>query len=395
MKDNYETVEGSNKVIIGTHTIDYTATGWTGKYDGKPHGITINVSTDDCEILYSIDGINYTNKRPTFTETGTYTTYFKIIRNGYETVEGSERIDIQEINIHLSDNSGTVKVKEKIDFTVDTGGKDFDVTIEDPSIASVTVKNGVVTITGKKQGKTKIKITCNGKTEEYEVTVTDDEIKLSEYSGTVRVDDTIEFDVDTNGEYFDIGVADPDIASVTVKDGKVIVTGKKAGKTTILIECNGKKAKYVVTVIDDNIKLSATDGTVEVGDSTDFIVDTGGKDFDVTISDPSIAKVTVENGVVTVTGLKAGTATITITCNGRTASYKITVKSKKATGNVSISSGNDSNSNSGTVIRSDAGTNSNVKTGDDSNILLYGMMLIASLFELNKLRLKKKRAEKE
>ena len=104
-KDNYTTVTGSNKVIIGSNTIDYTSNDYIGIYDGKPHGITVSVSTNGCEILYSTDGINYSSEKPTYKEVGTYVTYFKIIKDGYETVSGSNRIVInaQDNNNNSSD----------------------------------------------------------------------------------------------------------------------------------------------------------------------------------------------------------------------------------------------------------------------------------------------------
>ena len=95
MKDNYTTVTGSNKVIIGNRAIDFTSNDYVGPYDGKPHGIGVSVSTDGCEILYSTDGINYTSQKPEYKEAGTYVTYFKIIKEGYETVSGSNRVVIR------------------------------------------------------------------------------------------------------------------------------------------------------------------------------------------------------------------------------------------------------------------------------------------------------------
>lgn len=94
-KDNYRAVEGSNKVIIGKQTIQYNASDYNGIYDGKPHGITVTVSTEGCEILYSEDGVNYSSRKPEYKEAGTYVTYFKIRRNGYETVTGRGRVVIE------------------------------------------------------------------------------------------------------------------------------------------------------------------------------------------------------------------------------------------------------------------------------------------------------------
>lgn len=97
-KDNYKAVAGRNKVIIGKQTIQYSFSDYRGVYDGRPHGITISVSTDGCEILYSENGVNYSSRKPEYKEAGTYVTYFKISRDGYETVTGRGRIVIEPKN---------------------------------------------------------------------------------------------------------------------------------------------------------------------------------------------------------------------------------------------------------------------------------------------------------
>ncbi|HBA69449.1 MAG TPA: hypothetical protein DCZ40_08850 [Lachnospiraceae bacterium] len=97
-KDNYKAVTGSNKVIIGKQTIQYSSSDYNGVYDGKPHGITVSVSTGGCEVLYSEDGVNYSSRKPEYKEAGTYVTYFKISRDGYGTVTGRGRVVIEPEN---------------------------------------------------------------------------------------------------------------------------------------------------------------------------------------------------------------------------------------------------------------------------------------------------------
>jgi len=110
-KDNYAAVTGSNRVIIGSRVIEFDSNDYVGIYDGKPHGIEVSVSTDGCKILYSTDGVNYSSQKPTYKEAGTYVTYFKIMKDGYETVTGSNRIVIRlkdgtvDSSVQTGDNS--------------------------------------------------------------------------------------------------------------------------------------------------------------------------------------------------------------------------------------------------------------------------------------------------
>lgn len=135
----------------------------------------------------------------------------------------------------------------------------------------------------------------------------------------------------------------------------------------------------------DVIKLSDTNGIVKVDDSISFTVDTGGKTFDVVISDPTIAKVKIKDGVVTVTGLREGTTTITIICNGKSATYVVTVVAAKSNDSNSINNSSDS------TKKSDSDSASNIQTGDENHILIYGAMLIASIFGLVRSRGRKEK----
>mgnify|MGYP002509460850 FL=1 len=94
-KDGYTTATGSAVVKIKEAEIEFDADDCIVFYDGKNHSIDLSVVTDDCEILYSEDGINYSSKKPEYKEPGTYTVYYKITRDNYATVTGSSTVTIK------------------------------------------------------------------------------------------------------------------------------------------------------------------------------------------------------------------------------------------------------------------------------------------------------------
>ena len=104
-KDGYTTTTGSAVVKIKEATIEFDADDCFTFYDGKKHGIDLNVKTDDCKILYSEDGVNYTSKKPEYREPGTYVVYYKIMRDNYETVTGSSTVTIKEKDNAVNNNS--------------------------------------------------------------------------------------------------------------------------------------------------------------------------------------------------------------------------------------------------------------------------------------------------
>ena len=83
-------------------TITHTASGYEGIYDGNAHSITVNVEAlEGATIMYSLDaGDNktYSATKPTFSDAGTYTVYYKIEKDNYETITGSMTVKITAAN---------------------------------------------------------------------------------------------------------------------------------------------------------------------------------------------------------------------------------------------------------------------------------------------------------
>lgn len=172
-KDGYITATGSETVKIKEAIIEFDVNDCNCFYDGKKHSIDLSVKTKGCQILYSEDGINFTSKKPEYKEPGTYIVYYKIVKDNYETVTGSSKLIIDEKDggIKLPGIGDTIKIGETIRVPVDTGGKSFDATVSELDIISISVKNGVLSITGLKEGEATVTLTCNGKTAAYKIKV--------------------------------------------------------------------------------------------------------------------------------------------------------------------------------------------------------------------------------
>ena len=77
--------------------MEYSVSGYSGYFDGKPHSITVDVATPGATVRYatSLSG-EYTDKNPIFTQPGTYTVYYKIERTYHATATGSAVVEILE-----------------------------------------------------------------------------------------------------------------------------------------------------------------------------------------------------------------------------------------------------------------------------------------------------------
>lgn len=202
------------------------------------------------------------------------------------------------------------------------------------SVATVD-KNGKVTAV--KAGNATITVkTVNGKTATCTVTVGDikaEKVSLNKSSAKVYVGETVTLTAtinpeDTTDKTLTWSTSKSSVATVD-KNGKV--TGVKAGTATITVKTvNGKSASCTVTVDDvqaTSVTLNNSTLSVKKGSSatlTATIAPKNTADKTLTWSTSNSAVATVSGGKVT--GVKAGTATITVkTKNGKSATCKVTV----------------------------------------------------------------------
>lgn len=105
-KGNFTTNGGTTSVlmlkweIVDVSRFDLEVAGFDGTYDGKEHGITVNVKNDpvpaDMKIEYREDGGDWTTDKPTYRNAAEYTTYYRVTASDYLTVKGSATVKISK-----------------------------------------------------------------------------------------------------------------------------------------------------------------------------------------------------------------------------------------------------------------------------------------------------------
>ncbi|WP_026529205.1 leucine-rich repeat protein [Butyrivibrio sp. VCD2006] len=101
---NYYTQTGHESVKISKSTMVYSSDGTETYYDGLPHTISVDVTkpASGYNVEYSSDGIDYFSEKPTFTDAGNYTVYYKISSPNYNEQTGSETVKIKKEDIAYS-----------------------------------------------------------------------------------------------------------------------------------------------------------------------------------------------------------------------------------------------------------------------------------------------------
>lgn len=96
MADGYVTATGSQTITVTPATMSVSASGFDGPYDEAAHTISLNNVPSGSTITYSTDGTNYSSTKPTRTNAGTTTVYYKVANKNYNTASGSAKIVISK-----------------------------------------------------------------------------------------------------------------------------------------------------------------------------------------------------------------------------------------------------------------------------------------------------------
>ncbi len=285
----------------------------------------VNAAVEDTKVQEQVESAN-TDTVPfvesTKTEIGEgYTEISKATITDPATTAGLQTGNFQRLS-NIATNTIIIKKEESTSVTTSLTGDFITWLSEDESI--VTIDGGqsgnTNTITGNAVGTAIVTASNGTDTETFQVTVTESQITIDKQTASVQVGQTITINASASATWKS---SDTSIATV---DENGVVTGIKAGTAAITAEADGVAATCLVTVFESSTTISASTLSIKVGETATLKATVIGEDKSVawTSSDTSVATVEM-NG--TVTGVKAGTATITATANGVGASCTVTVTS--------------------------------------------------------------------
>lgn len=133
-------------------TIDVSASGFSGTYDGQPHGISVTVNSPTGAVVKygTTDGKYDLDTSPEYTDAGNYTVYYQVTKDKYTTVTGSAEVKIAKAAGSI--RYGEDKVEKKVSdspFKNETltliGSASVSYSSDKPAVATVAA-DGTVTI---------------------------------------------------------------------------------------------------------------------------------------------------------------------------------------------------------------------------------------------------------
>ena len=147
-KDKYTTVTGSAEVKISKADMTVSATDYTGTYDEKAHGITV-IAPTGATVKYGTSASSCTEASLTYTDADTYTVYYEVTKDNYNTVTGSAEVKIAKAAGSIS--YGDDKVEKNVsDVPFNnplslSGTASVSYSSDNPAVATVAA-DGTVTI---------------------------------------------------------------------------------------------------------------------------------------------------------------------------------------------------------------------------------------------------------
>ena len=139
--DNYAKATKIAKITISNATFSVKATGYDGTYDGQAHSITVEADKDVTVTYRETDTGDYTSDKPTYTDAGEYTVYYKATKANHDDVTGSETVKIAKVqtSLTLTADPASRTGAGTVNLTVSSTGIPETATIPAPTCEGVTV----------------------------------------------------------------------------------------------------------------------------------------------------------------------------------------------------------------------------------------------------------------
>ena len=343
---HYMAGEATADFTISNATMNVTATGYSGVYDGQAHGISVTAPEGAVVKYGTAEGSCMLDASPTYINTGTYTVFYEVTQANYNTVTGNAVVSISKAAGTISYSTTSItKTFGDEPFTNEltiTGDGMVSYASSDATVATVDAATGLVTIVG--NGTTTITATVDDGTN-YTYATKTASYTLGVGTATMAVT-ALGYEGVYDGEAHGISVTAPEGATVMfgTTEGSCTLdaspTYTDAGSYTVYYEVT--KTNFTTVTGSAIVSISKAAGTISYSTTsitktfgyepfTNELTITGDGTVSYASSDATVATVDAATGLVTIVG--NGTTTITATVDDgtnytyatKTASYTLGV----------------------------------------------------------------------
>ena len=196
--------------IVGLASNDISVSGYSGKYDGKSHGFSVSLVSEDIVnalVMYATTRSGpYSPTKLTLTDAGTLTTWYVVSVPGYVSVTNSATVTVSKRNVTLA-SGGATKFFDGTALTyhkVSVGGDGFA-----PGEGASCSFTGSQTAVGSSANTFTYTLDAGTKASNYNITKATGNLNVTETpsSGTVAVEDwTLRYEFAADGTAAVVGV---------------------------------------------------------------------------------------------------------------------------------------------------------------------------------------------
>lgn len=257
--------------------------------------------------------------------------------NAFQTNHGGGGFDafVSKIGIPpltVAPDNVSVAEGSTVGVTANGGEAPYTAVSGNAGIATASVDNATITITGVSAGTTVVTVTDSlGSSVPVNVTVNAVIPPLTVSSDNVTVDAGSTVDVTVSGGQspYTASSGNTGVATATVAASTVTIAGVVAGSTTVTVTDNlgtNVTINVTVNVVIPPLSVSPSSVSVSEGDTASVTISGGQSPYTASSGDTGVATATVAASTVTITGVAEGSTTVTVTDNlGTNVSVAVTV----------------------------------------------------------------------
>lgn len=206
--------------------------------------------------------------------------------------------------------------KESKSIKITSGNGSYKVSSSDEKVATAVVEGNTVSVEAKKAGSAKVTLS-DAKNKSVVINVTVDAlISLEDIQQpiTLKVREEKIISIASGTQSYTVKVDNDNVSSEIVEGNKVKIVAQKAGNSKVTITDAKTNKTVSIDVVVEHIDLAISTNELVISEkgTKTVTITSGSGQYEVNSSATDIATVALENGIVTVTAVKKGTATITV-----------------------------------------------------------------------------------
>lgn len=216
---------------------------------------------------------------------------------------------------------------------VTAGSGDYSVILPQVTTATAVTHGDTIILHGKADGQVSgvVRDNYSGMTAQLKVSVSSAQklLRLSQYDAGLPIGSYVTLSVLSGSGDYTAEVADEAIASAKVVPSGIRIVGLKEGNTTVSVKDNATgavgKCELTVSMRDFKLDLQELTLTFPYGESRTIGILSGNGTYSAKSAEPAIAGVEYKSGQFVITGIKAGTTTVTLTDDISGKNYEVQV----------------------------------------------------------------------